>query len=97
MLLLALGAHHVHQLGVPAVELMALSLVTLAVAGQDEPFYALHVYTCSTDEVLHLPHVEQVLDDVLLALGLSYVHRDLLLDELLGEAGIGVMRPWSDT
>lgn len=76
-LLLALGTHHVHQLGVPAVELTALRFAALAIARQDEPFYALHVYTCSTDEVLHLPHVEQVFDDVLLALSLGYVHGSL--------------------
>ena len=73
-LYLALGAHHLDELKIPRADLSALLLVDV-VAGEEELIDALRGYACSTDEVLYLPHIEQVFSDILFALLLCNDHR----------------------
>ena len=82
-LYLALGAHHLDELKIPRAYLSALLLVDV-VAGEEELLDALRRDACSTDEILYLPHIEQIFRDILFALLLCNDHRGgrlLLLEE----------------
>ena len=82
-LYLALGAHHLDELKIPRADLSALLLVDV-VAREEELLYTLRGDACSTDEILYLPHIEQIFCYILFALLLCNDHRGerlLLLEE----------------
>ena len=69
----SLGQHHLHQLGIPAVYLGG-RLRILPVLGNYSGAKPLHIQFVGTYKILYLPHVEDVLGDIVAPFFPCYDH-----------------------
>ena len=76
LLLYALVPHHLQQIFVPLHQLSPLGVVQMVLA--DHPFrQGIDIQPVGTQQILHLPHVEQVFGYIRLPQVTSYEHLNL--------------------